>query len=276
MKIGFICTNYFSYKDSQKAVESLSQQITFENFIIVIVDNGSDEENETALLSLCQKYDNVEVLLNKKNVGYFAGLNIGIKFLRDKYDNIEVLVVGNNDLIFPNGFYKMMVENKDLLMSIPVISPDIITKDGEHQNPHVIKGISLFREVIYDLYYSSFFLAKLIIWFAKISKKFTSRTDGNSFHKAQFIHQGHGSCYILGPTFFHHFDELLNPSFLMYEELFLSYQLKTKNFQVYYEPSIKINHSWHSSINNIPKKKIWLIAKEAHKVSRKYFNPYTI
>ncbi len=275
MKLGFIFTNYFSCEHSEKVIKSLSQLETFQQHLIIIVDNNSDEKNKQILTQLALDYSNVKIIFNNDNIGYFKGLNIGINFLKENYQDIEVLIIGNNDLIFPKNFYEQLSNKRHLLDTIPVISPNIITADGEHQNPHVIAKISFFREVMYDLYYSNFFIAKLIKQIAHVTKRFTGRSDEEQFDKAQFIYQGHGSCYILGPTFFEHFKELFSPTFLMSEEFFLSYQLSTKNFQTFYEPSIEIQHSWHSSINNLPKKKMWQIARDAHRVYRKYVNPYT-
>lgn len=275
MKLGFIFTNYFSCEHSEKVIKSLSQLETFQQHLIIIVDNNSDEKNKQILTQLALDYSNVKIIFNNDNIGYFRGLNIGINFLKENYQDIEVLIIGNNDLIFPKNFYEQLSNKRYLLDTIPVISPNIITADGEHQNPHVIAKISFFREVMYDLYYSNFFIAKLIKQIAHVTKRFTDRSDEEQFDKAQFIYQGHGSCYILGPTFFEHFKELFSPTFLMSEEFFLSYQLSTKNFQIFYEPSIEIQHSWHSSINNLPKKKMWQIARDAHRVYRKYVNPYT-
>ena len=276
MKLGFVCINYFSFKDCEKYVESLLIQKDFNDYIIVIVDNNSDEINKLALLKISTVYTNVKIIFNISNIGYFPGLNVGIHHIMDNYTNIQALVIGNNDLTFPKDFSQRIYNRKDLLTKVPVISPNIITKDGEHQNPHVITKISFFREVIYDIYYSNFALANIISRIASFTKSVTDRSDEKSFDKAQFINQGHGSCYILSNLFFEHFHELLAPTFLMYEELFLSYQLNTKDFQVYYEPSIVVNHSWHSSFNNIPKKQIWIIARKSHRISRKYFNPYKL
>ena len=276
MKLGFVCINYFSFKDCERYVESLSSQKDFKDYVIVIVDNDSDEINRIALLNISYAYNNVKIIFNSSNIGYFSGLNVGIHYIKNNFTDIQAFVIGNNDLIFPNGFSQRIYNIKDILKKVPVISPNIITNDGEHQNPHVINKISFFREVIYDIYYSNFILANIISRIASLTKSVTDRTDENSFDKAQFINQGHGSCYILSNLFFEYFHELLAPTFLMYEELFLSYQLNTKDFQVYYEPSIVVNHSWHSSFNIIPKKQIWLIARKSHKISRQYFNPYKL
>ena len=90
------------------------------------------------------EFNNLTVIYSSENVGYFKGLNIGIKYLRANYSNIDWMVIGNNDVLFPELFYMSILDKKLLLKKYPVISPNIITADGFHQNPHVIKKTSKF------------------------------------------------------------------------------------------------------------------------------------
>jgi GT2 family glycosyltransferase len=234
------------------------------------VDNKSDDANRVALRELGATCSNVDLIFNDENIGYFPGLNVGLKYLRDRYPAIDYIVVGNNDLVFPPEFSSRLHDNLRCLESHAVISPDIVTVDGVHQNPHVIAAISKRRELIYDLYYSSYVFAKIIGKVAKLTRVVTDRHDEQHWRIARPIYQGHGACYILTPIFFRHFEELWAPSFLMGEEFFLSKQLSDKGMQVYYEPAIQVVHHWHASVGNIPSKKIWEISREAHKTYRKY------
>ena len=163
----------------------------------------------------------------------------------------------------------MLYLNISLFKDFPVISPDLVTLDGVHQNPHVINKISKRREIIYDLYYSNYFLSILIGFAAIISKRFTGRSDNKQFEIARTIEQGYGACYILGPLFFEHFSLLFAPTFLMGEEFFLSKQLEKKGFKVFYEPKIKVNHHDHATMGKLPSRKLWKISSDSHKIYRK-------
>ena len=212
----------------------------------------------------------MEVIYNDTNAGYFGGLNIGIKYIRSNYKGCDHIVVGNNDLIFSIDLFCSLYKNKDKFSRYPVISPDIVTLDGFHQNPHVVERISKFREIIYDIYQYNYYLACLIKKIAKATQSFTDRKDEQQHEVAQEIYQGYGACYILGPLFFQHFEELWAPTFLMHEEFFLSKQLESKGFRIYYEPSISVQHHWHATMDKVPSKKRWEMARDAHKVYRKY------
>jgi GT2 family glycosyltransferase len=269
-KLGFVFTNYNNSNDTLNTVRSISDlDIDFKP-IIVIVDNNSDLGQIKILNDLKREYLNVHLILNNENVGYFKGLNHGIKYLIENNYMVKYLVVGNNDLFFPKDFYNQIILNEISFLTYPVISPNIITEDGVYQNPHVINEISKFRELIYDVYFLNYTLAKIIKKIALITNYFTDRSDETFHDKSQIIYQGHGSCYILTPKFFEHFQELFAPTFLMGEEFFLSLQLKQKNLNLFYESNVCLTHKWHSSINNVPARKIWEISRESHRIYRKY------
>jgi GT2 family glycosyltransferase len=273
MKIAFVCTNYNNTAHTREAVSSLEGNGKHQ-WRIVVVDNSSDDENVYALKELASEFRNVELLLNKDNVGYFKGLNIGIKHLRSSQPDIDTMVVGNNDLVFPSDFADAITRNLSAFEKHAVVSPDIVTLDGVHQNPHVIARISRFREFIYNLYYANYYLAIAIRQMAKITRSFTDRPDETRHDVAQEIYQGYGACYILSPMFFRHFEELWSPTFLMHEEYFLSKQLSDRGMSVYYEPSIKVLHRCHGAMDAFAGRKAWEAARAAQKIYRQYVKPF--
>lgn len=270
MKFGFVFTNYNNSQYTKDVIHSLSINKYFDDCFIVIVDNKSEAEDLNHLKKINIDYPSVKIIFNDENSGYFKGLNIGIKYLREKHPNIDYITIGNNDLYFSLDYIDSIKIKCDLFNKYPIVSPDLITLDGVHQNPHVIEKISKTREIIYDIYYSNYYLSLFIGHIAKITKKFTDREDEEQFEIPQVIHQGYGACYILGPLFFKHFDLLWAPTFLMGEEFFLSKQLEEKGMKVYYEPSIKVNHHDHATMGKLPSKKLWMISRDSHKIYRKF------
>lgn len=269
-KIGFVFTNFNNANYTINAIKSLQNEINEGHAQIVIVDNNSDQKDILKLKCFVEKYLDVEIILSKENVGYFKGLNIGIRYLRQNYPQINCMIVGNNDVLFPSNFYKSILNKKNVILKYPVVSPDIVTSDGFHQNPHVVEGISKFREFLYDLYHLNYNFARLIIKLAKVTHRFTRRKDEDNYEKSGEIYQGYGACYILTPKFFEFFEELHSPTFLMYEEYFLSRQLSEKGFKIYYEPSISITHLMHASTDKLPGRLKWKFSKQSHKEYRRY------
>ncbi|MGB7083105.1 MAG: glycosyltransferase, partial [Candidatus Acidiferrales bacterium] len=176
MTIGYVCTNYNNSSYTREAVCSLSKSDGYQ-FRVVVVDNHSDEGNVEALKALAKEFQEVELVLNTENVGYFRGLNLGIQQLRRSQPDIKIMAVGNNDLVFPADFADSVRRNLPTFEKYAVVSPDIVTLDGVHQNPHVISKISKFRKFVYDLHYANYYLAIAIRQLAKLSRGFTERPD---------------------------------------------------------------------------------------------------
>jgi GT2 family glycosyltransferase len=269
MDIGYVCVNYNNSSYTDDAVKSLVVNPEHE-FHIVVVDNNSDKSNVEILQKLQAEHTNVEIVFNETNVGYFRGLNVGIARLKARKPEVEFIVVGNNDLLFPPDFGNAIAKNCAMLRLYPVICPDIVTLDGIHQNPHVIERISRIREVVYDIYYSNYYVALLIRRLAKLTSRFTDRNDEAEWSIRRLIYQGHGACYVLGPAFFRNCAELWAPTFLMGEEFFLSKQLRDMGMSKLYEPSIVVQHRYHAAIDKIPNRRVWEFARDAHRVYRKH------
>jgi len=269
MKLGYVCTNYNNSAFTLAAVDSLMRNAGHD-IQVVVVDNASAEAERAKLRPLAQQYPSVQVIESPDNTGYFRGLNIGLKALRARRPDMDWVVAGNNDLEFPADFCASLERHADDLQAHSVISPDVVTLDGEHQNPHVIASISTVREVFYDLYYANYHLGRLIYKLAKMFPRVSERSDEEQWQVAQPIYQGHGSCYVLGPRFFRQFQEFWAPTFMMSEEFFLSKQLKDVGEQVWYDPRLRVVHHWHGSLEQLPSRKRWEMAREAHREYRKY------
>lgn len=273
LEYAYVCTNYNNAHFTRDAVASLNAGHV-PPARIVVVDNASSCEDRAVLDEIAAAHQNVELVLNPENVGYFAGLNSGLARLRERAPKIEWSVTGNNDLSFPADFGERLAEVMADSAQHPVISPYIETMDGMPQNPHVIAGISRKRELAYDLYYSSYPMARLIGFAARFTHRFTDRSDEQQHAKPQHIYQGHGSCYILTPSFFRNFPALWAPTFLMGEEFFLSRQLAEKGFMTYYDPRVRIRHRCNGALENVPPQRMWEFARDAHRVYRRHVKPW--
>jgi GT2 family glycosyltransferase len=273
MKYAYVCTNYNNSHFTVQAVRSLNAGRTPPT-LIVVVDNQSSEADRAILTDLAAAHGNVDVVLNEHNVGYFAGLNVGISRSRALEPAVSAMIVGNNDLEFPSDFGDRLTEVVVDGGERPVISPYVETLDGVPQNPHVVAGISRARELVYDLYYSNYHLAKLIRAIAHRTRRVSDRRDEQGFATPGFIYQGHGSCYILTSVFFDRFGELWAPTFLMGEEYFLSRQLAEQGYMTYYDPRVRIVHRCNGALENVPARKMWGLARDAHRVYRRYVKPW--
>lgn len=270
MKVGFTFTNYNNTGFTADLLKSLALAEGIDQCHIVVVDNRSTEPSRRELVEVCARYGNVSVILNEENLGYFKGLNCGIARLRRDFPAVEHIVIGNNDLVFPADIVTSILASAEAFAGHAVICPDIVGPDGEHQNPHVIKPIGWKRELVYDLYYGSYVMAQLILAVNNALSRFTRRMDHLHHGTAMSIHQGYGACYVLGPLFLSRFKELWAPTFLMGEEYFLSKQLDDAGLDLYYLPTIRLHHSGHATTREVPRRRMWELARESHRVYRQY------
>ena len=114
MNICFIFTNYNNSLLSINAILSIWQIVDGEKPNIIIIDNNSELKEEELLRKFLSENsdENLHFLFEENNVGYFRGLNIGIRYSKTLDTQFDYTVVGNNDLIFPNHFLKTLLKNK--------------------------------------------------------------------------------------------------------------------------------------------------------------------
>ena len=274
MKLGYVCTNYNNSSFTQAAIASLCGDAADGEVQVVVVDNRSRDEDVAALRAMAAECPHVDLVLSPENVGYFAGLNIGIDRMQERFPQFEHLVIGNNDLVFPPGFRKTVERHRDILDTWAVVAPDLVTPDGTHQNPHVLHPISRLRRSIWDLYYVSYGIAVVIRYVARATKRFTIRAENGPasqlYKTPGLIEQGYGACYLLGPKFFRQFRRLFAPTFMMQEEFFLYEQLRGIDQMTYYDPRFVVQHVGHATMDTLPSRRHWQLSRDAHRVYKRY------
>jgi GT2 family glycosyltransferase len=177
----FIAVNYNNSKFSIKYIESVNdiKIDTKDKLNIIIVDNNSEEKELEDLEFYCKTCNNVVLIKNHCNVGYFSGLNIGLRTI--KYSSKNTVIVGNNDLTFDDNFI-FNVKKNYIINKLMVICPNVITKDGKHQNPHVINRISYFNRLKAKIYNQNYYVGQLFRIINQFLKRiFTKDSDNTEY-----------------------------------------------------------------------------------------------
>ena len=105
MNLGFVFTNYNNSDHTLSLVTSIQASLYNKcNYKVIIVDNNSKQDDVSILKSLNKSFQNVVILFEKNNVGYFNGLNIGLEYLNSFYPDFKHVVMGNNDIKL-DGFF---------------------------------------------------------------------------------------------------------------------------------------------------------------------------
>lgn len=272
-KISIIVVNYCGSQLTKNCYESIVQKESNLNIEFIVVDNFSTLIERERLKELFVE-TKVRIIFLNKNYGYFRALNVGLIYAKEKLKDNDLYIIGNNDLEFDSDFFKELRDVARYDSNVLVISPNITNLKGIKQNPHSIDGIGRFREIIYDVYYSNYFMAQLIGVAARSVRWFSRRSDYKHHDKSGSVKLGFGACYIIKAEFFNNFEALWAPVFLMGEELMFSRQLETRGFRIFYERNLNVRHLDNATISKTPSKLIWVAASMSHKIYRSFISPW--
>jgi GT2 family glycosyltransferase len=92
-KVFIILINWNGKKDTLECLESLSK-ISYPNFKVVVVDNGSSDGSVQAIQ---ERFPDVDLLKAKKNLGFTGGNNLAMRHAVGK--NAEFVFLLNNDTV---------------------------------------------------------------------------------------------------------------------------------------------------------------------------------
>lgn len=270
MRYYFVAVNYNGSDFTKEYIDSVNNIITVpeDEIYIIIVDNASNENDKARLTSFERQYNNLEIIFSSENLGYFKGLNKGIESIRKDEDSI--IIVGNNDLTFDCSF----IENLDRIdydEDVLVIAPNIITKDGRQQNPHVIKEVPRIEKIKVALYNSNYYIGQALRFVNQKIRKLRNKPVSLTNNCGQMkIKRGIGACYVLTPNFFKHFTKLDDRVFMWGEEALLSNQIESVGGSTLYDPTIIITHHESASVKSIQSKKKYYMVRESYKIYRRY------
>jgi GT2 family glycosyltransferase len=129
-------------EDTLACLESL-QQMTFPNFRIVVVDNGSTDDTESAIRV---QFPEVEVVVNPRNLGFTGGTNVGLRYALAQGAEF-VLSINNDTLVEPDILDELVAHA--MAPDVGVVSPKIYYADeptriwsvGARQHPLTLEMI---------------------------------------------------------------------------------------------------------------------------------------
>lgn len=119
-KVSIIFLNWNGKKDTFELLESL-KKISYKNYDIIIVDNGSIDGTQKEFK---KKYKKIATLIeNGKNLGEAEGLNVGIKeALKRKSDYVLIM---DNDMYVDKEFLNFLVDSMEKNPEVAVVGPKI-------------------------------------------------------------------------------------------------------------------------------------------------------
>lgn len=228
--LSIVIINYNSGKYLSRCLESLQKSKTKHSFEIVVVDNNSTDQS--ANLSPKDYKLNLKIIRNKKNSGFSAGNNIGIKNtnLSSKY----LLFLNPDTIVKPDTIQKTVDFFKKNLKVDAVTCKIILAKTGQIQPechrgfPTPLRALSYFSGL-----YKLFPKSKLL------SGYFLGHLDLSKTHQIEAC----VGAFIMIKREVGNKIGWWNESYFFYgEDLDLCYKIYQNNYKLYYYPHCTITH----------------------------------
>ena len=256
LDFGFVILHYMAQQMTEDCVDSLLEKFSDKNIKIVIVDNAS-KNNSGKFLE--EKYANnnlVKVIINKKNLGFACGNNIGFDYLKNNY-NIDFMIVMNNDVFIKSQDFLEKIVELYQKHKYAVLGPDIFAPNlNVYQNPQEYNlptvgsyeyWIKEYKKILRKtkfLYYKEKILKLLKHNQETTSKSYTPENKNNN-HEQNTIENCilYGACFIFSKDFINNREYAFYPkTFLYFEEHILTLQCINQKLLIIYSPEIKIEH----------------------------------
>lgn len=264
MKFVFLILHYKNDDVTKQCIESLIHCFGTGRMEIVVVDNDSDNGSYEKLLQCYENASYIHFLHNEINLGYAAGNNVGFRYAKNVL-KADWICIANNDLIFKDE--KWINKATELYENIPyyVLGPDIVTPQGQHQNPfreNVASNSSVFKNLVHDI---------VVYWALKLklqrkinhNVKSQKELQKENWKQSDLDFHGvlHGSCLLFSPDYVRTFDGLYGGTFLYCEEEILCYILNKAGCRYIYCSDVQVLHNHSTSFkrlvqNEVERKKI--------------------
>lgn len=208
-----------------------TRQLTYPNFDIIVVDNGS-REDPTALIHP-EEYPNVTLIRSPENLGFSGGNNLGISHAKGDY-----YFLLNNDTIVTPDLLEQLLLPFERDASIGVTCPKIRFYD----QPTVIQYAG-YRPL--NQYMGQTWAVGLM------------ETDRGQHDQSGPTYFAHGAAMLVRRSVLEKVGSLDDSFFLYYEELDWSARIRRAGFQIYYQATALIYHRESMSVGKANPLKVY-------------------
>ena len=140
-KVSIIIINWNGLEDTMECLESL-KQITYPNYDVIVVDNGS-QGNDVPVLK--EKFgDYISLIENDRNYGFAGGNNIGIRYALSNRSPDYILLL-NNDTVVDPEFLIELIKVAETNPAIGIAGAKIYYYDKPNQLQDVGGKINLWK-----------------------------------------------------------------------------------------------------------------------------------
>lgn len=213
--VSIIIVNWNGSGVFKNCLESL-KKITYKNWEIIVVDNGSSDGSEDLINNIGIPKSKYKLIKNKNNLGFAPANNKGLKLSKGKY-----ILLLNNDTKVERNFLSLMIEKMEEEKQIGAMQPKIRMMD----TPDRLDNCGSFLTWTGFLYHWGF-----------------GKKDSVEFNNQKLIHTAKGACMLIRKEVIDKV-KLFDDDFISYfEESDLCSRIWLSGWQVIYYPKPEIYH----------------------------------
>ncbi len=220
--------NTFRCLDSLKKINASNFRIN-----IVVIDNGSKEK-----LDLSENYlhnISLKVIINKKNLGFTGGHNVGINYALSK--NADYVLVLNNDVVVDPNLIMELLKVLDKNEKYAIASPKIYFAPGFEYHKDRYKEEDKGRV---------FWYAGGIMDYRNVIARHrgVDEVDNGQYQKVEETDFATGACFLIRKEVLERVGFFDDKYFLYYEDSDLSQRIRRAGYKIIYAPYAVL---WHSN-----------------------------
>lgn len=144
-KVYIIILNWNGWQDTLECLESV-KKINYQNYRMIVIDNGSTNESVEKISGYIKEFKNFELLVQKENLGFTGGNNLGIKYALE--NGADYVLLLNNDTTVDENFLSELAVAAEKFKTAGLLGPKIyfynnpkkIWFAGGNISPYAIKG----------------------------------------------------------------------------------------------------------------------------------------
>jgi len=249
-KVSIIILNWNNYEDTKECLLSLDK-ITYPNYEVIVVDNGS-EGNDAVILEEQYK-DYINVIRNKENLGFAKGNNIAIKQVLKEWKSDYILLL-NNDTVVEPDFLERLIEIGEEDESIGILGPKIYF----YNTPNIIQC----------------FGGKINLWLGRTPGIGFGKKDGSRYQKNRLADSVSGAAMLIKKDVIQKvglFDEKI---FLYWEDADYYMRVLKQGWKIM---AVSSSHVYHKGQSSIPNPVFWyFITKNNRYFMKKHTHFYQL
>jgi GT2 family glycosyltransferase len=225
VNVSIIILNWNTARDTIECLESIKKQ-SYKDYEIVLVDNGSEENDFAALKNYVKKFGKkVRLFRLKKNIGFTGGSDYGLSKARGNY-----MLFLNNDTIVDKKFIVELLAPFKKYENVGATVPKLLFyKDGPTKK--LQHGGSR------------------LTYYGMAVDEGLGRTDSRIFDREKEDGCITGACFMISRKVFDALDEAFCTFYFTYfEEVDLSWRMRSAGFRIMYVPKSIVYHKGSVSI----------------------------